>query len=240
MSAAGSQRVVATVLDVLFPQACGGCGGELPTGSGAVPLCSRCRGVLDGEQRGQRDDHCPRCGAQVMREQEVPCLRCRDRDLAFATHEALFDYRGLARELLRQLKFSGRTGLAILFAELLAARVDAAYRGCVVVPVPARGARVRRHGYDAVDLVVRHLRTRHRCCVGRLLRRRGGRQLKGLGRVDRQASIAGRLRLVHPPPRRPLLLIDDVYTTGATAHECAAVLVAGGAPEVRVLTLAQD
>lgn len=239
MSAAGAQRVVATVLDVLFPQACGGCGGELPTGSGAVPLCRRCRSVLGGEQRGLRG-RCPGCGAQVMREQEVPCLRCRDQGLAFASHEALFDYRGLARELLRQLKFSGRTGLASLFAELLAARVDAAYRGCVVVPVPARGGRVRRHGYDAVDLMVRHLETRHRCRVGRLLHRRGGRQLKGLGRVDRQASIAGRLRLVHAPPRRPLLLIDDVFTTGATAHECAAVLVAGGAPEVRVLTLAQD
>ena len=239
MSAAGTQRVVTTILDVLFPQACGGCGGELPTGSGAVPLCGRCRGVLGGEQRSLRD-HCPRCGAPVMREQDVPCLRCRDRDLAFVSHEALFDYRGLARELLRQFKFSGRTGLARLFAELLALRVDAAYRDCVVVPVPARGGRVRRHGYDAVDLVVRHLETRHRCSVRRLLHRRAGRQLKGLGRVDRQASIAGRLRLLRSPARRPVLLVDDVYTTGATAHECAAVLVAGGAPEVRVLTLAQD
>ncbi|MDE0447261.1 MAG: double zinc ribbon domain-containing protein [Spirochaetaceae bacterium] len=239
MSAAGSQRVVATVLDVLFPQACGGCGGELPTGTGAMPLCGRCRAVLGAEQRRLRD-HCRRCGAPVMREQEVPCLRCRARELAFASHEALFDYRGLARELVRQFKFSGRTGLASLFAELLAVRVEAAYRGCVVVPVPVRGGRVRRHGYDAVDLVVRQLESRHRCCVRRLLHRRGGRQLKGLGRADRSASIAGRVRLLHPPPRRALLLVDDVYTTGATAHECASVLVAGGAPEVRVLTLAQD
>ena len=239
MSATGSQHIGAAVLDLLFPQACGGCGGELPTGAGAVPLCGRCRGVLGGEQRGP-GGYCPRCGAPAMREQDVPCLRCRARDLAFTSHEALFDYRGLARELVRQFKFSGRTGLATLFAELLAARVAAAYRGCVVVPVPARGGRVRRHGYDAVDLVVRQLETSHRCCVRRLLHRRGGRQLKGLGRVDRQASIAGRLRLLHPPPRRALLLIDDVYTTGATAHECAAVLLAGGAPEVRVLTLAQD
>ena len=207
-------------------------------GWGTIPLCGRCRRLLGGEQRRPRD-HCARCGAPVMQEQEVPCLHCRDRDLAFASHEALFDYSGLARELLGQLKFSGRTGLARLFAELLAPRVDGAYRGCTVVPVPARGRRVRHHGYDTVDLVVRRLAKTHGCRTERLLRRRGGRQLKGLGREQRRASIAGRMHLVRPPPG-PVLLIDDVYTTGATADECAAVLVAGGAPEVRVLTLAQD
>ena len=175
-----------------------------------------------------------------MREQEVPCLRCRARDLAFASHEALFDYRGLARELLTQFKFSGRTGLAHLFAGLVAQRVDAAYRDCTVVPVPARGQRVRRHGYDAVELVVRQLRKLHRIPVERLLHRRAGRQLKRLGRSARRASIAGRLRLLSPAPRCTVLLIDDVYTTGATADECAAVLIAGGTPEVRVLTLVQD
>jgi ComF family protein len=239
VSAPARPGALAAVLDVLFPQACGGCGGELPIGWGAIPLCRRCRCLLHDEQRRPRD-HCWRCGAPVMPEQEVPCLRCRDRDLAFAAHEALFDYRGLAQELLQQFKFSGRIGLARLFAELLAPRVDAAYRDCALVPVPARGRRVRSHGYDAVDLVVRQLEMEHRLPVRRLLHRREGRQLKGLGRAQRRASIAGRLRLLRAPPPRPLLLIDDVYTTGATADECAAVLVAGGAPEVRVLTLAQD
>ena len=239
MSTTASGRTPGAILDVLFPQACGGCGGELPVGHGVVPLCVRCRRVLSGEQR-RTSGHCTRCGSPVMQEQEVPCLRCRDRDLAFTRYEALFDYRGLAQELLRQFKFSGRTGLALLFADLLAQRVDAAHRECVVVPVPARGRRVRRHGYDAVDLLVRHLRKLHRVPVERLLHRRAGRQLKSLGRTARQASIAGRVRLSSPPPHCPLLLLDDVYTTGATADECAAVLIAGGAPEVRVLTLVQD
>ena len=239
MSAGRPQHALTAVLDVLFPQACGGCGGELPPGRGAVPLCAGCRRLLAAEQR-RPGANCTRCGGPVMTEQEVPCPRCRDRELAFAAHESLFDYRGLARELLRQFKFSGRLGLANLFAELLASRVHAAYRDCVVVPVPARGRRVSRHGYDSVDLIVRRLQRAHRCRVGRLLHRRGGRQLKGLGRTERRESISGRLRLLRPPPPCPLLLIDDVYTTGATADECATVLVAGGAPQVRVLTLAQD
>ena len=239
MSAAALRRTLAAALDVLFPQACGGCGDELPAGRGGVPLCGRCRRLLGGELRSPRA-HCWRCGGPVMAEQEVPCLRCRDRELAFASHEALFDYRGLAQELLRQFKFAGRTGLALPFAELLAPRVHAAYRDCVVVPVPARGRRIRSHGYDAVDLVVRQLQTAHRVSARRVLRRRGGRQLKRLGREARRASIAGRMLLMGAAPRRPVLLIDDVYTTGATTDECAAVLVAGGTPAVRVLTIAQD
>ena len=239
MSATAPQRALATVLDVLFPQACGGCGVELPVGRGTVPLCGRCRHVLCGERRNLRR-HCSCCGAPVMAEQEVPCLSCRDHDLAFVSHEALFDYRGLAQELLRQLKFAGRSGLARLFADLLAPRVDAAYRDCTVVPVPARGRRVREHGYDPVDLVVRQLESAHRVRAARVLHRRGGRQLKSLGRTARRAGIAGRVRLLRPPPARAVLLIDDVYTTGATSDECAAVLVAGGVPEVRVLTIAQD
>lgn len=239
MSSSAPRRAVATVLDVLFPQACCGCGNALPIGRGAVPLCGACRRLL-GRERRIAHQHCRRCGAPVMAEQEVPCLRCRDRDLAFVSHEALFDYRGLAQELLRELKFSGRVGLARLFADLLAPRVAAAYRDCTLVPVPARGRRVRRHGYDVVDLVLRHLESAHRAGVERVLQRRGGRQLKSLGRAGRRAGIAGRVRLLRPPPRRAVLLIDDVYTTGATSGECAAVLVAGGAPEVRVLTIAQD
>ena len=239
MSAPAPRRVLASVLDVLFPQACGGCGSELPAGWGATPLCDGCRRVLSDERRRVRE-HCRRCGAPVLAEQEMPCLRCRDRDLAFVSHEALFDYRGLAQELLRQLKFAGRTGLARLFADLLAPRVTGAYGDCTVVPVPARGRRVRQHGYDAVDLVVRHLQAIHRVRAARLLHRRGGRQLKSLGRAERRSGIAGRVRLLRPPPARAVLLIDDVYTTGATSDECAAVLVAGGAPEVRVLTIAQD
>ena len=239
MSVAAPRRTLAAVMDVLFPQACGGCGDELPVGRGSVPLCDGCRRLLIGELRCPRA-HCWRCGGPVAAEQEVPCLRCRDRELAFASHEALFDYRGLVQELLRQFKFSGRTGLALPLAELLASRVHAAYRDCIVVPVPARGRRVRRHGYDAVDLVARQLQSAHRISVRRVLHRRGGRQLKTLGRAARRASIAGRMLLVRAAPRRPVLLVDDVYTTGATADECAAVLVAGGTPEVRVLTIAQD
>jgi len=225
-------------LDLLFPQRCAACAGELAPGAGDVPVCRHCRRSVHAELRLPAG-HCGRCGAAVLPEQDTPCVRCRDRELAFVSQEALFDYRGLAQDILQEFKFSGRTGLAVVFAGLLARRIRAGYADALVVPVPARLQRVRRYGYDSVELLARHLQHTHRLPVQRLLRRRRGRQQKGLDFAARSGNLRGRIRLLRPVSR-PVLLLDDVYTTGATANECAALLAASGAPNVRVLTLVQD
>ena len=232
------RRAAVAALDLLFPQRCAGCAAELAPGTGDVPLCRGCRRNAHTALR-RPAAHCGRCGAAVLPEQDTPCLGCRDRELAFLSHEALFDYRGLPQEILQEFKFSGRTGLAAWFAGLLARRIRADYVDTVVVPVPARLQRIRRYGYDGVDLLARHLRYAHRLPVRRLLRRRRGRQQKGLDLAARSGNLEGRIRLLRPASR-PVLLIDDVYTTGATANECAALLAAAGAPKVRALTLMQD
>ena len=232
-------RAVTAALDLLFPQRCAGCGAPLAVGTGNVPLCRCCRHTLLAEVRPAAG-YCHRCGAAVLPEQDTPCLGCRERELAFVSHEALFDYRGLLQDVLQEFKFSGCTGLARWFAELLASRIVAGHRDAVVVPVPARLQRIRRHGYDTVDLLARHLHDTHRLPVQRLLRRRRGRQQKGLDFAARRSNLRGRLRLLRRPSSKPVLLVDDVYTTGATANECAALLLAAGAPSVRVLTLVQD
>ena len=232
------QRAAAAALDLLFPQHCAGCAGELRLGTGDIPLCRRCRRSVYAALR-RSAGHCGRCGAAVLPEQDTPCFGCRDRELAFLSHEALFDYRGLPQEILQEFKFSGRTGLATLFARLLARRIRAVYADAVVVPVPARLQRIRRYGYDGVDLLARHLQHIHCLPVQRLLRRRRGRQQKGLDFAARSGNLRDRIRLLRPASL-PVLLIDDVYTTGATANECAALLASAGAPGVRVLTLVQD
>jgi len=232
------RRVAVAALDLLFPQRCAGCAAELAPGTGDVPLCRRCRRSVHAALR-QPAGHCGRCGAAVLPEQDTPCLGCRDRELAFLSHQALFDYRGLPQDILQEFKFSGRTGLSAWLAGLLARRIRAGYGDAVVVPVPARLQRIRRYGYDGVDLITRHLQYTHRLPVQRLLRRRRGRQQKGLDFAARAGNLAGRIHLLRPVSR-PVLLIDDVYTTGATANECAALLAASGTPKVRVLTLMQD
>lgn len=238
MTAGLPRRAAAAALDLLFAPRCAGCGGDLAIGAGRLPLCRGCRRAVLAAQRPAAG-YCRRCGAEVLPEQETPCLRCRDRELAFLSQEALFDYRGLPQELLQEFKFGGCTGLAVLFAALLARRLAAGYGAAVVVPVPARPRRILRYGYDTVDLLARRLQHVHRLPVRRLLRRRRGREQKGLDFAARAGNLQGRIRLLQPEAR-PVVLLDDVYTTGATTHECAALLTAAGTPSVRVLTLVRN
>ena len=90
------RRAAVATLDLLFPQRCAGCAGELAPGTGDLPLCRRCRRSVYAARR-RPGGHCGRCGAPVLPEQDTPCLGCRDRELAFLSHEALFDYRGPCR-----------------------------------------------------------------------------------------------------------------------------------------------
>ncbi len=236
----GARRFGAVALDLLFPQPCVCCGRELAPGTGRVPLCESCHRALRRQQRTPAE-RCGTCGTLLIPEQESPCHSCRATAPAFRSHESLFDYGGVVEEVLHAFKFRGYSGLAWLLADLIAPCVVARYGDATVVPVPARPQRIRRYGYDTVDQITRALRTRYRLPVRRLLRRTGGRQQKSLDQEARRRNVHGRFRLRLPPPAdRPLLVIDDVYTTGATVGECASVLRASGATSVYALTVTQD
>jgi len=90
--------------------------------------------------------------------------------------------------------------------------------------------------------VGRALASLHGIAVLDLLRRGPSREQKGLDFDARIANVRGTiaLRSAAPPVPRELVLIDDIFTTGATASECARVLRAAGAAYVGVLTLAMD
>jgi ComF family protein len=229
------------ILELLFPGRCLLCGRELAFRSrGGEPLCLACRARLSPLGPGRR---CAVCSLPLLSEKRL-CTRCRQREYEFQSNLSLFEYRGDIRELLYQYKFRNRRRLAPLLAEFLAQALREGFPGAVLIPAPGNPQAVRRRGWDPVERLCRVLERRHGWPCRRLLARRAGPPQKLLGYEERRRNLRGTIRLRGRASAETLLdelvLVDDVFTTGATASECARLLRGGGASRVRVLTLAID
>jgi competence protein ComFC len=219
------------LLDILFPGRCLLCGAWLPIPADhPSPVCLCCRARLKPIE-GER---CSRCGVPLVSERGT-CVRCRATEYAFQANLPLFAHAGAARDLLAKLKFERRKRLAPLFAELLLKTMDDARRELPIVPVPSRPG---REGPDAVETIARCLERRHDRQVLRLLTRRGGVQQKTLDFARRRENLSGMIVLRRDAAvPDAVLLLDDVFTTGATLDACAEVLRKAGCRQVLALTL---
>jgi competence protein ComFC len=226
--AGGAARLL---LDILFPGRCLLCGAWLAVPADhPSPVCGCCRGRLL-PIAGER---CGRCGVPLVSEHGT-CVRCRGTEYAFESNLPVFAHAGAARDLLARLKFEGRKRLAPLFADLLETTMDGARRELPIVPVPSRPG---REGADAVEVLARCLERRHGRQALRLLARRGGVQQKTLDFARRRENLSGMIvmrRQADVPAA--VLLLDDVFTTGATLDACAAVLRQAGCRTVLAVTL---
>ena len=181
------------------------------------------------------------CSTALLSESAL-CTRCRDVEYAFLSSFSVFEYREDIKELIYQYKFRGRRRVALLFAHFLADAYERMYSGVSIVPVPARPVSVRKRGWDHVGVIASILGNRLSVPVIRCLERMGGSPQKSLDFHERRRNLRGKIRLKrrHRLLPRHVVLLDDVFTTGATVDECARVLVGAGAGKVNVLTVARD
>lgn len=222
-------RVLRRGFEVLFPPTCLVCGvGLAPE---ADPLCALCRHRLPPVP-GPR---CPRCGA--TRRLELPgdggCAECVAWEPAVPRAAAPYLMEGGAARLVRALKYGGWRAAARPMARAMAAsaRAVAPSGGAALVPVPLTAARLRERGFDQAALLARGLADELGWPCRHLLARRpgGGRQAR-LGRVSRRDNVRGRFVVAaRPPEALPVVLVDDVLTTGATAGACCRALLGAGA-----------
>jgi ComF family protein len=241
MAAAASvtRRLVGPVLAVVFPSECPACG-QLLFQLGRGPLCEPCWQALP------RHVAIPcRCGLPIA-PGLAACPRCRRGRQVFAAGCSLGPYEGSLRVAIHELKFSGRRRVANRLAELLLesepvrrllATTD------VLVPVPLHPRRLRERGFNQAALVAQELARRgeRSCCPDALVRRLDTAPQAGLTAAARRRNVreAFAVRRKASVAGKTVTLVDDVVTTGATALACGRQLVAAGAREVRLLSVAR-
>jgi ComF family protein len=190
-------------------------------------------------------------------EVETRCLLCQRADPPFERAVAYGSYDGELRDLIHLLKFQHvRPASAVLgrmLAETIANLEQAMPVGTLfsttitVIPVPLHTRKQSQRGFNQAEMIARDALKqlsrpkRFDLCTGVLLRRRETGSQIGLTRHQRRENMRGAFAVSDPTRilNRDILLVDDVYTTGTTASECARVLRRAGAARVWVATVAR-
>jgi ComF family protein len=215
------------VLDLLLPQRCLLC---------LVPgeqVCGACTVAL----RRIEAPLCARCGAPTAWPVRR-CAECAGRRLAFAHARGVLAYDDRIRRVVAAWKERGLRRLAGWAAEVVRGSVAPPEVACVVF-VPADPDRRLRRGYHAAERLAAELASGWGLPLRPLLTRaRGSPRQRGLTQLERRRNVAGAF-VAHGciPPR--VVLVDDVYTTGATANAASSALRKGGARRVEVVTFAR-
>jgi ComF family protein len=163
------------------------------------------------------------------------------RSAVLAQAWAPFSYEGVARRVVMGLKARSATQAARFMAAAMAARAPGGLLDSgVLVPVPGQPAGNRRRGFDHAHEIATALSRLTGLEVAGALRRAPVRAQVGLARAERQANARGSVR-VGPgvPPGARAILVDDVYTTGATLDACALALRGAGAGEAVAVCFAR-
>ncbi len=231
------------LVDFVFPPKCPLCGGSR-LGEPVDRPCPACLSRLSFLSSPQ----CPRCGIGFPSPSETDhlCSACLTEERYFTRARAICRYEGAMVEAISRYKFGGVTRLAKPLGHLLAECRDPDFPlgdSDLVIPVPLHPSRLRQRGFNQSLLLARYLCSRRdlRLDFTSLRRARPTQPQTRLSGPERQTNVKGAFEVKRPDviAHQRVLLVDDVFTTGATIRECSKALLQAGAEEVNVLTLAR-
>ena len=229
-----------SLIDFALPSLCPLCG-RLIDPSNPHALCSSCL----SEVRFIEPPFCLKCGIPFASDKEEShlCGRCLQGTAFYGVARAVCTFSGPIRQMIHAFKYEGKTRLAktlVALTEEGPVLLNVSHYDRLV-PVPLHRNRLRKRGYNQALLLARELSRRYRVPIDlQLLRRaKDSPPQIALTGTRREQNVKGAFSLEGEPRGKTLLLIDDVFTTGATANECARMLVKGRAKEVDILTIAR-
>jgi len=238
-AAAWLKRVSFSVLEFFLPRLCLFCGEVVPQ-EAAVAVCPQCEERIEWVQ----SPLCPRCGV-VFASRQGPdhlCGECQADPPPFRRARAAAVYDGPPATAIKRFKFGRQLAYLPVLQHWLKQPwcQELLHEADLLVPVPLHSRRLKARGFNQALLLAQAFPERP---LARevIVRVRHTVPQIGLNPKERRENVRGAFVVPHPQQvkGKRILLLDDLYTTGATAKECARVLRQAGARQVDVLTVAR-
>ena len=231
------------LLTLSYPQSCAICGRSVEERRFGVACeaCWNATRIFDGTET-----ICWKCGllsdeVSLLRD-DVRCRRCGEQ--SFTAARAIGPYEGALRESVLQLKRQPHISQDLETLLLVAARREPLTLSTRIIPVPLHPRRQQSRGFNQASMLARGLSKGLELPLDEasLIRVSSTEKYRaGLDSKGRRDTVAGAFEVRHPRliANEDILLVDDVFTTGATVSACAEALIAAGAKSVFVLTVAR-
>lgn len=230
------QQTTRQVVDFILPPTCGLCR-ELVAEPGA--LCASCWGSASFIAA----PWCACCGMpfSLPVDEGALCALCLTEPPVYAKARAALAYDETSRRLIGRFKYSDQTHLLPTLTPWLLRAARELLPADVIVPVPLHRWRLLRRKYNQSALLALAVGQKLDVLVDLLAlqRQRATRPQVGMKREERLKNVRDAFIAAPRLAGKTVLLVDDVLTTGATLDACSTALLAAGAREVRVLTLAR-
>ncbi len=226
------------ILDVLYPEKCVVCHRILREPDGKS-MCGECRRKV----RPLTEPRCRRCSKPVSDMEEELCVDCRDRTFYVEAGFALYPYERSMQKAIRYFKYDGETVGGSYFGSQLAEHYGAWVRRIspdAILPVPIHKKKMRFRGFNQAACLAEEVGERLGIPVDpdHLIRTHNTKPQKGLDSKARFCNLQKGFAVREgKKPYRTILLVDDIYTTGATLEACGKVLKEEGAKRIYFLCL---
>ncbi len=224
-------RVWDMTMDLLFPRRCPICEDIVIKGQYVCPECKRKLNYVE-------PPCCMKCGKHIDSPDAEYCEDCQREPKHFIRGFPVFEYHGGMKDSMMAFKYKNKREYATMYAdeivkryrdELEAIPIDA------LIPVPVHRRKLRRRGYNQAEVLAKELAKRISvpCITDTLVRVENTGVQKALDHKGRKNNLKNAFKRVQDSVKlETVVLVDDIYTSGATIEACTKVLLATGVKNV--------
>ncbi len=226
-----------TLTDLFFPPRCAICDGLLKVTEQGI--CMSCEKDL----HRITEPYCMKCGKEIHRDEDLYCADCINHARSFESGRALFLYNDAMRGSIYRFKYAGRKEYAAYYGREMASFLGSWIRSVnpdALIPVPVHKKRLKKRGFNQAELIANALSQHIHVPVEADLLRRvvDTKKQKELNALERENNLKKAFKTARNDVELDtVLLIDDIYTTGATMNAAATALKEAGVRQVYVMSL---